>query len=221
MRLVRAAVSLATLAKLLRANLLRDSIRRAPRRTFLGAGITPAVGLGFFRLALGLLLLSVPLVHDSFDILQVKQKRARRFRDCGVHEVVLILPRLWHRSKDDAGKFTIAKNHVALYSGGYRLRAVVDGGQMGDVVVQHAHTRHVLPDRDSLWLAYHLLHVETLLFSCISRQYCELVELNAVRQRLSGPHTRTIVCLPVDSYPGMTVKHLLNNFVPLGSRLSD
>jgi hypothetical protein len=74
---VRAAVSLATLAKLLRANLLRDSLRRAPRRTLLGAGITPAVGLGIFGLALGLLLLSVPLVHDSFNVLQVRQKRAR------------------------------------------------------------------------------------------------------------------------------------------------
>ncbi len=60
------------------------------------------------------------------------------------------------------------------------LRAVVDRGQMGDVVVEYAHTRHVLPDRDSLWLAYHLLHVESLLFSCVSRQDCELVELDAV-----------------------------------------
>ncbi len=76
-RLVRAAVSLATLAKLLRANLLRDSLRRAPRLTFLGAGITPTIGPGFFRLALGLLLLSIPLVHDSFNVLQVRQKRAR------------------------------------------------------------------------------------------------------------------------------------------------
>ncbi len=57
-RLVRAAVSLASLAKLLGVNLLQDSLRRAPRRTFLGAGITPAVGLSLLRLALGLLLLS-------------------------------------------------------------------------------------------------------------------------------------------------------------------
>ena len=57
-----------------------------------------------------------------------------------MREVVLILPRLWRRSKNDAGEFTVAKNHVALYRGGYRLRAVVDRGQMGDVVVQHAHT---------------------------------------------------------------------------------
>jgi hypothetical protein len=70
--LVRATVSLALLAKLLGANLLRDSLRQAPRRTFLGAGITPAIGLGSFRLALGLLLLSIPLVHDSFNVLQVR-----------------------------------------------------------------------------------------------------------------------------------------------------
>ncbi len=89
-RQVRAAVSLASLAKLLGANLLRDSLRRAPRRTFLGAGITPAVGLSLLGLALGLLLLSIPLVHDSLNVLQVRQKRARRFWDCGVHEVVLI-----------------------------------------------------------------------------------------------------------------------------------
>ena len=92
---------------------------------------------------------------------------------------------------------------------------------MGDVVVEYAHTRHVLPYHDALWLAHHLLHVETLLFSCVSRQDRELVELNAVHQRLPGPHTRTVVCLPVDSYPGVTVKHLLNDFVPLGSRFSD
>jgi len=91
---------------------------------------------------------------------------------------------------------------------------------MGDVVIQYAHMRHVLPDRDALWLA-HQLHVEMLLFSCISRQDRELVELNAVCQRLPGPHTWTVVCLPVDSYPGVTVKHLLNDFVPLGSRFSD
>jgi len=53
---------------------------------------------------------------------------------------------------------------------------------MGDLVVEYAHTRHVLPDRASLWLAHYLLHVESLLFSCISRQDCELVELNAVRK---------------------------------------
>ncbi len=92
---------------------------------------------------------------------------------------------------------------------------------MGDVVIQYAHTRHILPDRDALWLVYHLLHLERLLFSCVSRQDRELVELNAVRQRLPGLHTWTIACLPVDSYPGVTVKHLLNDFVPLGSHLSD
>jgi len=35
---------------------------------------------------------------------------------------------------------------------GYRLQAVEDRGQMGDVVIEYAHTRHVLPDRDALWL---------------------------------------------------------------------
>ncbi len=67
---------------------------------------------------------SIPLVHDSLNVLQIRQKRARRFRDCGVREVVLILPHLWRRSEDDAGEFTVAKNHVAFHSGGYRLRAV-------------------------------------------------------------------------------------------------
>ncbi len=49
-RQVRAAVSLASLAKLLGANLLRDSLRWAPRRTFLGAGISPATGLSLLGL---------------------------------------------------------------------------------------------------------------------------------------------------------------------------
>ena len=96
-----------------------------------------------------------------------------------MREVVLILPRLWRRSENDTGEFSVAKNHVAFHRGGYRLRAVEDRGQMGDVVVEYAHTRHVLPDRDSLWLAHHLLHVESLLFSCVSRQDCELVELKS------------------------------------------
>jgi len=52
---------------------------------------------------------------------------------------------------------------------------------MGDVVIEYAYTRHVLPDREALWLAHHLLHVESLLFSGIRRQDRELVELNAVR----------------------------------------
>jgi hypothetical protein len=34
--------------------------------------------------------------------------------------------------------------------------------------------------RDSLGLLYHLLHVETLLLSSISKEDSELVELNAV-----------------------------------------
>ena len=63
----------------------------------------------------------------------------------------------------------------------YCLRAVEDRGQMGDVVVEYAHTRHVLPDRDALWLAHHLLHVESLLFGGFRRQDSELVKLNAVR----------------------------------------
>jgi len=172
-------------------------------------------------LALGLLLLSVPLIHDSLNVLQIWQKRAWRFRDCGVREVVLILPHLWRRSEDDTGEFSVAKNHVAFHSGGYRLRTVEDRGQMGDVVIEYAHTRHVLPDCDSLWLAHHLLHVEMLLFSCVSRQDCELVELNAVRQRLPGPLMQTVVCLPINSYPGVTVEHLFRDFVPLGSRFSD
>ncbi len=36
------------------AKLLRDSLRRAPRRSFLGAGISPAVGLSLLGLTLGL-----------------------------------------------------------------------------------------------------------------------------------------------------------------------
>ena len=86
---------------------------------------------------------------------------------------------------------------------------------MGNVVVEHTHTRHVLPDRDALWLAHHLLHVESLLFSGVRRQDRELVELNAVRERFPGPQTRTVVRLSIDSCSGVAVKHLFHNFVPL------
>jgi hypothetical protein len=94
--LLGAIVSLATPAKLLTASLLWDSIRRAPRRSFLRAGMTLAIRLGYLSLALGLLPLVVPLVHNTLIGLQVRQKRTRRLGDRGVDEVVLILPRLWH-----------------------------------------------------------------------------------------------------------------------------
>ncbi len=55
------------------------------------------------------------LVHDSLNVLQIRPKRARRFRDCGVREVVLVLPRLWRRSEDDTGEFSAAKNHVPYW----------------------------------------------------------------------------------------------------------
>jgi hypothetical protein len=82
--LVGAVVSLATLAKLLTASLLRDSIRRAPRRLFLRAGMTLAVGLGYLSLALGLLPLIVPLVHNTLNDLQVRHEHTRQLGDRGV-----------------------------------------------------------------------------------------------------------------------------------------
>ena len=80
-RLVRAAVSLASLAKLLGANLLRDSLRRAPRRTFLGAGITPPSGLASLGLPLAFCFSAYLLVHDSLNVLQIRQKHVAEWLD--------------------------------------------------------------------------------------------------------------------------------------------
>ena len=48
--------------------------------------------------------------------------------------------------------------------------------------------RRILMHSDSLEFLDHLLHVETLLLSGISREDGELVELNAVLKRQPGMH---------------------------------
>ena len=75
--------------------------------------------------------------------------------------------------------------------------------------------------RDSLGLLYHLLHVITLLFSCVSREDGELVELDAVHERNPGLYTDSLVGFAVDANPGILCVHLIHDSVPLRSCLAD
>jgi hypothetical protein len=59
-----------------------------------------------------------------------------------------------------------------------------------------------------------------LLFSCVSREEGELVELNAVHEKNPGLHTDSLVGLAVDTNPGILGVHLIHNAVPLRLRLT-
>jgi hypothetical protein len=64
---------------------------------------------------------------------------------------------------------------------------------MSQVVIQDTHARHVLAYHDSLGFLDHLLHVEMLLLSGISREDGELVELDAVLEGQPGTHAKALV----------------------------
>ncbi len=66
-----------------------------------------------------------------------------------------------------------------------------------------------------------LLHVITLLFSCVSREDGEFVELDAVHKRNPGLHLDSLVGFAVDANPGILHVHLIHDPVPLRSRLVD
>ena len=66
-----------------------------------------------------------------------------------------------------------------------------------------------------------LLHVATLLFSCISRADGELVELDAVHERNPGLYMDSLVGFAVDANPGIIHVHFIHDTVPLRSRLAN
>ncbi len=74
---------------------------------------------------------------------------------------------------------------------------------------------------DLLGLLDCLLHVVTLLFSCISREDGKLVELDAIYERNLGFHANTLVGFAVDANPGILCVHLVYNPVPLRLHLAD
>jgi hypothetical protein len=78
-----------------------------------------------------------------------------------------------------------------------------------------------LAHRDLLGLLNCLLHVITLLFSCISREDGELVELDAVHKRNPGLHSYSLVGFAIDTNPGILRVHLIHDTVPLHSRLAN
>jgi hypothetical protein len=72
-----------------------------------------------------------------------------------------------------------------------------------------------------LGLLYCLLHVITLLFSCVSREDGELVELDAVHERNPGLYMDSLVGFAIDANPGILCVHLIHDPVPLRLCLAD
>ncbi len=60
-----------------------------------------------------------------------------------------------------------------------------------------------------------------LLFSRVSREDSELVELNSVHKRYPGLHSDSLVGFAVDANPGILHVHLIHDPVPLRSRLAN
>ncbi len=75
--------------------------------------------------------------------------------------------------------------------------------------------------RDSLGLLDCLLHVVMLLFSCVSREDGELVNLNAVYERKPVTYAKALVCLAIHANPWILCVHLVNNPIPLHLRLAN
>ncbi len=74
---------------------------------------------------------------------------------------------------------------------------------------------------DLLGLLDCLLHVVTLLFSSVSWEDGELVELDAVHERNSGTHVKALVCLANHADPRILCVHLVDDPIPLRSCLAD
>ncbi len=72
-----------------------------------------------------------------------------------------------------------------------------------------------------LELLDHLLHVVTLLFSCVSREDGELVELDAIHEQNPGFDANALVGLAIHAKPGVLCVHFIHNSVSLRLRLAD
>jgi hypothetical protein len=75
--------------------------------------------------------------------------------------------------------------------------------------------------RDLLGLLNRLLHVVMLLFSCVSREDSELVELDAVHEGNPGTLAKALVGTAIHANPWNLCVHLIHNSVPIGLRLAD
>ncbi len=59
------------------------------------------------------------------------------------------------------------------------------------------------------------------LFSCISREDGELVELNAVYERNPGMHAKALVCLAIHADSQILCVHFIHDPVPIGLILAN
>jgi hypothetical protein len=60
-----------------------------------------------------------------------------------------------------------------------------------------------------------------LLFSCVSREDGELVELDAIHELNPGFHVKSLVRFAIHANPGVLCVHLVYYPVPLYSRLAN
>ena len=74
---------------------------------------------------------------------------------------------------------------------------------------------------DLLGLLDCLLHVVTLLFSCVDGEDGQLVELDAVQKRWSGTNANALVGSSIHANPRVLGVHLMDNLVPLSLRIAD
>ena len=74
---------------------------------------------------------------------------------------------------------------------------------------------------DSLGLLNHLLHVVMLLFSCVSREDGELVEIHAVHEGNLGTHMKALVGTAIHADPQILCVHFIHDPVPIPSRLAN
>ncbi len=63
--------------------------------------------------------------------------------------------------------------------------------------------------------------VVMLLFSCVSREDGELVELNVVHEQNAGFHANALVGLAIHANPWVLCMHLIHDSVPLHPRLAN
>jgi hypothetical protein len=116
-----------------------------------------------------------------------------------------------------AARSALPKGTFPFFIASTAFGAVLQCGEVSDIVIQHSHTRDMLPHCGPLGgLAHRLLFVELLTFGSISSEDRELMQLEMVSE--SSPHAWTFSFgnFTVYSSPKVTLVHLAANAILLG-----
>jgi hypothetical protein len=103
----------------------------------------------------------------------------------------------------------------------YSLGAVLQCGEVSDVIIQRSHSQDMLLHISPLVvLAHCLLYVELLPFCCISSEDGDLMQLKTELE--CSPQKQMPSCghLTIHSSPRVTLVHLVANVIPLGLRIT-